>query len=192
MSKPVDDWLKDLVVGLPSYVKDSTHMLNIIEKWNVSHGPFPTNTKLVTIDVVGLYTNIPHADMQTAVKHFISESPQFDIPPCSVVIQVMNHILNNNTFIFENVVYKQEHGTAMGTPMAPSIANLFMGLLEKRMLAQSPIPINSTYWKRYIDYMCMLWTGTDEQLQVFINHINGFPPYYKFHCGGVNGGDSIP
>ena len=35
--------------------------------------------------------------------------------------------------------YLQLHGTAMGTKMAPAYANLFMGDLEQKLLAQSPL-----------------------------------------------------
>ena len=45
LSKLVDSWLQDMVVRLPSYVKDSTHVLNMIEEWNQS-GPFFTRNEI--------------------------------------------------------------------------------------------------------------------------------------------------
>ena len=180
LSKLVDHWLIDLVTELPSYVKDSTHMLNIIQEWNLLHGPLPPNTRIVTIDVVGLFTNIPHSDMELAVRYFLDRSPRSDIPASSKILDAMNHILKNNTFVFESSVFKQVHGTAMGTPMAPSIANLFMGWLEERILADSPVHIDKDFWKRFIDDIILLWTGTDEQLKSFENFINSYHPTIKF------------
>ena len=58
----------------------------------------------------------------------------------------MNHILRNNTFVFEGKVYKQILGTAMGTPMAPSIANLFMGMLEEKSFQK-------------VQFLSILYTG---------------------------------
>ena len=44
-----------------------------------------------------------------------------------------------NNFEFENNHYLQLHDTAMGTKMAPAYANLFMGDLEQKLLAQFPL-----------------------------------------------------
>ena len=44
-----------------------------------------------------------------------------------------------NNFEFENNYYLQLQGKAMGTKMAPVYANLFMGDLEQKLLAQSPL-----------------------------------------------------
>ena len=43
-----------------------------------------------------------------------------------------------NNFEFNNNYYIQLHGTAMSTRMAPAYANLFIGDVEKKLLAQSP------------------------------------------------------
>ena len=119
--------------------------------------------------------------METAVRHFLSDKEYAaDAPPVDEIIKVMNHILKNNTFIFENQVYKQIFGTAMGTPMAPSISSLFMGWLEERLLANSPVPIDPKFWKRFLDDIFLLWTGTDEEWEIFFNYINSFHSTIKF------------
>ena len=62
----------------------------------------------------------------------------------------------------------------MWTPLAPSAANLFMGWLEARLLASSPVPVSQDTWKRFIDDIFLLWTGPPEDLDVFFEHINSF------------------
>jgi hypothetical protein len=42
-----------------------------------------------------------------------------------------------NNFIFNGDHYLQINGTAMGTKMAPSYANIFMGRSEKQLLESS-------------------------------------------------------
>ena len=67
-----------------------------------------------------------------------------------------------NNFEFENNHYLQLHGTAMGTKMAPAYANLFMGDLEQKILAQSlPKPL---VWWRNIDDVFMIWPHGEEKL----------------------------
>ena len=80
LSKLVDHWLEDIVKALPSHIKDTTHMLKTIEQWN-NEGPFP-DAHLVTLDVVGLYTNIPHNEIKEAVSSFLESGHyQGKIPP---------------------------------------------------------------------------------------------------------------
>jgi hypothetical protein len=47
-------------------------------------------------------------------------------------------VLKKNNFIFNGDQYLQINGTAMGTKMAPSYANIFMGKLEKQLLGGNP------------------------------------------------------
>ena len=81
---------------------------------------------------------------------------------------------------FENEFYKQTFGTAMSTPMAPTVAILFMAWLEDHMLTNSPTPVLEALWKRFIDDIFLLWVGTSEELDVFTNYINSVHPTIKF------------
>ena len=77
-------------------------------------------------------------------------------------------------------MYHQVSGTAMGTPMAPTVANLFMGFLESNLLESSPIRINPDFWKRFIDDIFLLWTGTESELNQFSQFLNTYHPTIKF------------
>ena len=46
-------------------------------------------------------------------------------------------VLDNNYFEFNNMIYRQKLGTAIGTKFAPAYANLFMSGLEERLLDAS-------------------------------------------------------
>ena len=135
---------------------------------------------MVTIDVVGLYTNIPHEDIETSINHCLDLYPQDEVPSGEILMKNINHVLKNNVFKFENVIYKQTQGVAMGTPFSPAIANLFMGWLEERILSESPVFINTKYWKRFIDDIIMLFTGTEEELRTFFEFLNRFHRTCKF------------
>ena len=182
-SKLCDFWLHDYVTRLPSYIKDTTDMLQTINRWNRDHGPFPPQTQLVTMDVTSLYSNIPHDELLTALKHFLDTPlPQSTTPrpPTQDILGIVKHILTNNVFSFEDQIYCQIRGTAMGTPMAPSAANLFMGWLEKNLQSASPIAFPTQYWKRYIDDIFFLWTDSEANLNSFFSFLNNSHPSIKF------------
>ena len=107
---------------------------------------------LVTMDVSALYTNIDHQEGAEACFEKLEERKNKSIPSAAVK-SLISLVLRSNAFRFGNQIYKQLKGTAMGTPMAPNYANIFMGKYEKDL-------INSYYetkgvkplvWFRYID-----------------------------------------
>ena len=66
----------------------------------------------------------------------------------------------------------------MGTKMAPSYANLFVGNFEQKSLAaatHSPL-----IWWRYIDDIFLLWTHGEEKLNDFITYLNNLHPTITF------------
>ena len=56
-------------------------------------------------------------------------------------------ILKENSFQFNGENYLQTHGTAMGTKMAVSFANIFMAEIETKLIQQNDIKPRE--WKRY-------------------------------------------
>ena len=83
-----------------------------------------------------------------------------------------------NSFVFNKTNYLQTHGTAMGTRMAPSYANLFMGKLEREFLqTQDKIPRE---WWRHIDDIFAIWAHGEPSLRVFIENLNRHHPTIKF------------
>ena len=130
-----------------------------------------------------------HHDLLTALRFHLSSMPQTNISPTERVVDIANHVLSSNVFSFEDY-FQQIFGTAMGTPMAPSAPNLFMGWLEVQLLASSPVPVSQDTWKRFIDDIFLLWTGTPEDSDVFFQHINSFYPTIKFTI--ASSADQLP
>lgn len=63
----IDICLNPLVPLIPSYVRDSTHFISLLETHLALH-PITDQTLLATLDVSALYTNIPHAKGIQAVR----------------------------------------------------------------------------------------------------------------------------
>ena len=125
LSGYVDSILNPLLHKIPSYLQDSTHFLRIIN----SMGTLPTEALLVTMDVTSLYTNIPHEEGVRACKEFIYDHTSDQTLSCDIS-KLIFFILKNNFFTFNGNFFHQIKGTAMGTKMAPSYANIFMHKLE--------------------------------------------------------------
>ena len=80
---------------------------------------------------------------------------------CFALGELMSLVLKHDVFEFDMKFYLQIQGTAMGTKMAPAYANLFTGRLEAQLINQAPESIHT--WKRFIDDIFIIWTGTTEE-----------------------------
>ncbi|XP_063403776.1 uncharacterized protein LOC134687402 [Mytilus trossulus] len=139
--------------------------------------PLPSDTTLVSMDVISLYTNIPHDDGIDACKEVWNSRP-VKYPPTECLVKILTLVLKKNNFTFDGDHYLQVNGTAMGTKMAPSYANIFMGKLKKQLLETSiEKPLS---WFRFIDDVDMKWNKSDEDLDTFITHANNIHPSIKF------------
>ena len=142
----------------------------------------PDNVIPVTIDVKSLYTNIPISEGVDAFEAALNQRSNQSVPT-SFLMKLLIMVLTLNVFVFNGIHYLQRVGTAMGSKVAPTFANLFMGMLETFILNNSAEFVNSIYkrtWLRYIDDIFLLWSGTEEELERFIVHINTLHPTIKF------------
>ena len=131
------------------------------------------------MDVTSLYTNIPQNEgIDTVCKaydNFYKDNPPI---PTHYLREMLRLILKENSFQFNGKQYLQIHGTAMGTKMAVSFANIFMAKIETEILSKSVF--KPTVWKRYIDDIFSLWEISKPDIETFIEQANSHHPTIKF------------
>lgn len=157
----------------PSHIRDTNHFLREIADLKLPEGAF-----LVTMDVVSLYTNIPHVDGTESLIRAYKKHRKEDSPSTDVLETLTKLVLEYNNFEFDNEHYLQINGTAMGTRMAPTYANIFMHSIESKFLLTCPI--KPTLYKRYLDDIFLIWTNTEKELLNFIQNFNLAHPNISF------------
>ena len=175
ISQFVDYWLQPHMKSLPSYIKDTTQLINELRELSVEPDTF-----LVTIDVKSLYTCIPHSEGIQACTEALLKSKENNPsqPNTEVLACLLELVLKNNLFEFDGTYYKQLQGTAMGTKLAPAYANIFMGQLEHNILSHTSL--KPSFYKRFIDDILILWPHSEADLNTFLTSLNDFHPSIKF------------
>ena len=166
-SRFVDYCLSPLLPSLPSYLKDSTQLINELVDCKVSKDCY-----LVTADVISLYTNIPIPDCLVAIDMFCRAN---DVPYTALITELSRLVLTNNFFEANGVLYHQLWGLAMGTPLAVSAAVIYMAKLEERLLQTEGL----VFYKRFIDDIFFIWDGTYIELLDFLRKLNNLAPTIK-------------
>ena len=63
--------------------------------------------------------------------------------------------------MFNNKYYKQVDGVAMGSPLGPASANIFMCSYESKWLRDCPNDFKPVFYRRYIDDIFVLFSPPD-------------------------------
>ena len=164
----LDFFLNPLSIIHPSYVKDTYHFVNIVQKLIV-----PSNCFLFSLDVKSLYTNIPIIAGIQCVKKLFDKFPDPKRPDRQL-LQLLDINLTRNDFIFNNKFYLQIKGTAMGKKFAPAYANIFMANWEEEVF--SKCHLKPLHYLRYLDDVWGIWPGSETEFKDFMSILNAHDP----------------
>ena len=64
-------------------------------------------------------------------------------------------------FMFNNKFYKQIDGVAMGSPLGPALANIFMCSFENKWLKDCPHSLKPVFYRRYVDDIFVLFSSIE-------------------------------
>ena len=172
MSEYVDENIKHLAKLVPSYIKDTTHFLQLLLTT-----PIQEEDLLVTIDVSSLYTNIIHEEGLQAMQDWMLQN-NINHNRTEFIKKLGYLVLKHNNFEFNGQLFLQQQGITMGTRMAPNYAIIFMHKIETELLQKSPL--QPTFFKRFIDDIFLIWPHGEEELQKFLEMINNHHKMIKF------------
>ena len=106
----------------------------------------------------------------------------------SDIILLLEFCLKNTYFSFQDQFYEQVEGAAMGSPVSPIVANLYMEYLEQKTLSSAPNP--PRFWCRFVDDTFVIHKEANKQ--GFFQHINSVDPAIKFTVEDNKEDGSIP
>ena len=87
---------------------------------------------VVSYDVTSLFTNIPLQEtIDIAINLIFNHNPNLNITRKELK-KLFLFATSQTHFIFNSNFYNQVDGVAMGSPLAPVLANIFMGFHESK------------------------------------------------------------
>ena len=110
----LDHHLQPIAQKVNPLIKDTNHLLRKIK----SLGQLLEGAILCTIDVVGLYTNIPPEEGLASLRRFLDPRTEKKVTT-ETLVQLAEIVLKNNIFQFNEKTLTQLRGTVIGTKFAP-------------------------------------------------------------------------
>ena len=186
VAKELAKILKPLVGKSPHHI---TSTQDFVEQ--VRHIKLEPGECLSSYDVSALFTSVPIDPALNIIKDLLDKDTTLKertIMEVGDIILLLEFCLKNTYFSFQGQFYEQVEGAAMGSPVSPIVANLYMEYLEQKALSTAPHP--PVFWCRYVDDTFVIHKEANKQ--GFLQHINSVDPAIRFTVEDNKEDGSIP
>ena len=109
----------------------------------VKHITLAPGECLSSYDVSALFTSVPVDPALNIIKDLLEKDhtlKERTVLAVSDIILLLEFCLKNTYFSFQDQFYEQVEGAAMGSPVSPIVANLYVEYLEQKALGTAPNP----------------------------------------------------
>ena len=115
-----------------------------------------------SLDVDSLFTNIP-------LKEIINICTNLLYKHVDVIAGINKSEFENllslatqeSYFMLNDILYKQKDGVVMGSPLGPTMANVFLSFYEMKWLEQCPNEFKPVFHRRYVDDSFVLFESAE-------------------------------
>ena len=133
---------------------------------------------MVSFDIESLYTNIPLKEtIEICINKIFNNTNTFLNFDKKQFKSLLETITNNTFFTFNNKLYQQIDGIAMGSPIAPTLANIFLCQFENEWLKNCPVDFTPAFYR--MDDTFVLFKNHN-QAKLFLDYLNSKHPNIKF------------
>ena len=133
--------------------------------------------RLVSFDVTNMYTNIPIIEAINTIENNLKSNNS--VKEIEEIVRLLRVVLTQNVFQFDNKIYTQREGLAMGSPLSGLIADIFINALENAFLEKTSTK-GIVIWKRYVDDVICIYDTELTSEETILQSINSLHHSIKF------------
>ena len=186
VAKELAKILKPLVGKSPHHITSTQDFVEQVKHITLAQGEC-----LSSYNVSVLFTSVPVDPALDTIKDLLGKDhtlKERTVLAVSDIILLLEFCLKNTYFSFQDQFYEQVEGAAMGSPVSPIVANLYIEYLEQKAL--STAPHTPRFWHRYVDDTFVIHKEVNKQ--GFLQHINSVELAIKFTVEDNKEDGSIP
>ena len=186
VAKELSRIIKPLVGSTEHHVNNSKEFIEEVKKIKLEEGECITS-----YDVSALFTSVPIPSALDIINNKLQQDAELHNRTNMTtpnIIELLDFCLHNTNFTFQGVFYQQTKGAAMGSPVSPIVANIFMEAFESRAL--STALHTPKFWRWYVDDTCVIQDQAHKE--EFLHHINSVDNATQFTVEEAKEDGSIP
>ena len=141
---------------------------------------FNSNLVMASFDVESLFTNIPLKEtIDLCVDILFYDRTNIDGITKDFFHDLLTICMSESLVLFDGEYYQQIDGVAMGSPLGPTFANIFLCFYERIWLENCPVEFKPVVYRRFVDDTFLLFRSY-EHIEKFRAYINYQHPNIKF------------
>ena len=122
---------------------------------------------MASLDVDSLFPNVPLDEtIEICVNELFRSSQTVSGLNKQQVLKMISLTIKENVIFFDQNYYSQIDGLDMGSPLGPTLANIFLCHHETMCLKNCPKSFKPVYYKRYVDDIFVLFKKTETSFTI--------------------------
>ena len=119
---------------------------------------FDSKLMMVNFDMEPLCTNIPlQGTIDLSVENLFQDMTHVDKLSKNSFRELLTRTMSELLILFDQQFYNQHNGVAMGSPLGPTVADVFLCYHEKIWLQNSSSEFKPVIYRRYVDDTFLLF-----------------------------------
>ena len=185
LAKYLDNLIKPMIPSTYC-IKSNVQLMERLREFNIKPDDY-----CISFDVVSLFTNVPlNQTIQIVADTVYAEASICKPPMPRPSLVKLLECATGGLFSHRQQLYQQTDGVSMGNPLAPTLANYFLGYFERDLLEtqQDGVPKPALYLRYVDDIICIF--RKDVKFEPFLHSLNNIHPNLQFTY--ELGGKSLP
>ena len=171
-------WLSEVLKPVldeysPHCIRDSFTFARLIQELTFD----PSTCFMGSFDITSLFTNVPLEETIGIAADFLYDDTRSTLPfNREEFVSLMHWATSSVEFSFNDTMFRQVNGVAMGSPLGPILANIFVGFHERRLFNQSSTAL---MYHRYVDDTFAIFPSRQD-FEDFLEKLNALHTSLKF------------
>ena len=168
-------WLDDIIkLHIPNdyTVRSTKNFVDRFKDFQIGDHDF-----CVSFDVESLFTNVPLSEVINDISDYLFDKHDHYFRPAGPLkknqlrmskrtLKKLLHLCTEGMFLYNGQLYKQIDGVAMGSPLGPTLANWYLGTIEKKLFTQN-MHFYPKFYVRYVDDVFAIFNCKSKRDQFF-------------------------
>jgi len=134
--------------------------------------------KFASFNISNIYSNIPTGELLTINE--VCNANDVDGKTTQEILRITQTLINQNYFQFQDTIYIQNEGLAMGAPTSSILSEVYLQHMENTTILELLKKHRIEGYFRYVDDILIVYNDDNRNIYDILEDFNNLAPKLKF------------